>query len=288
MNNEVNNNQVNNTNQVNDVNQINDASINNVPLQPNYQANTNINNQYDGQIQSNISQQSNVSMQSNIQGQQVYNSNMQVPQSGGMQQPINTQFETQVNANNPTVEKGSTFRTVLIVILFIALFGYVFFLPDIQKKIDEYKASKNKPVEVEISSGVMTCEFKDSDSDFDYEYTSKFTFVDYQLTKLVYTKSTITSAGSKSVEFDSLDKKCNNVEDSVEGLTGVFVSCGYSDSKTRFEEDYTFEYDSINTADLKNRIVEAGGTYPEFVKGQDIKEIEREMNSTGYTCRKSS
>lgn len=174
----------------------------------------------------------------------------------------------------------SRFKMVMLVLFFIALIAFVIFLPDINSMINKYKAG-NQDGE-KITSGVLKCTLQSNTSELDLDYLREFYFTNSKLEKA---KFTLTTKGDPSLDADRLgeaNQKCMALEKESEDLTGVEVSCKYSDGK--LIESQTYEFQGIDNEKLDSAFTEAGGTKPEFSYGQNIDDIEKTMVSAGYTC----
>ena len=174
----------------------------------------------------------------------------------------------------------SKFKMFLLVVFLVGLIVFVLFLPDINTMVNKYKAGKQ--VNEIITTGTMNCSFKTHTAELDKEYVRVFDFTDSKLEKADYT---ITTKGDPSLDeatLTEMNKKCVGLEEEVDSLTGITVSCKYSDGK--LVERQIFEFQAIDKEQIDAAFAEAGGEYPEFSYNQDISEVERTMLAAGYSC----
>lgn len=180
----------------------------------------------------------------------------------------------------------SKFKYALMIIFFIFMFALVFFLPDITNYINikkDLKAQENAPA---ITTGLLTCRLDRTTDIFNISYTAQFSFTDSKLNKLSYVTSTEGDAIVDSDQLDSLLSKCKLLQNEVDSLAGVKVSCNQSEGTVVETQDFT--YSLINKESINSAYIEAGGVYPEFENEQNIDVIEKNMSASGYKCERSA
>lgn len=177
----------------------------------------------------------------------------------------------------------SNFRYIMTIILFILLFVFVFYLPDISHYLNEKQYLKNK--EGLITTGDLYCKKKDNDDNFNYLYENTFSFANNKLTRLD-NKVTTTGSLSKDLEhLEELKKNCDNLKLQTKGLDGVNIRCSLNDKTTIVEQE--LRYVDIKVEKVTNSYIEAGGVYPNYKYKDNINKIEKEMKSAGYTCERT-
>ena len=176
------------------------------------------------------------------------------------------------------------FKIFLMILLFIFIIAFVLFLPEISSYINLYKAGKLNQINEEITSGKLTCTLKSNTANLDMEYVRVFYFSDLSLYGAEFTLTTRGDPTQDEKTLDGLNEKCVKLNQHTKSLNGISVGCDYSDGK--LVERQKFEYASINKEEIDSAFAEVGGTLPEFRNGQDITEIEKKMNSAGYSCLK--
>lgn len=180
----------------------------------------------------------------------------------------------------------SKFKYASMIIFFIFMFALVFFLPDITNYINikkDLKAQENAPA---ITTGLLTCRLDRTTDIFNISYTAQFSFTDSKLNKLSYVTSTEGDAIVDSDQLDSLLSKCKLLQNEVDSLAGVKVSCNQSEGTVVETQDFT--YSLINKESINSAYIEAGGVYPEFENEQNIDVIEKNMSASGYKCERSA
>lgn len=180
----------------------------------------------------------------------------------------------------------SKFKYALMIVFFIFMFALVFFLPDITNYINikkDLKAQENAPA---ITTGILTCRLDRTTDIFNISYTAQFSFTDSKLNKLSYVTSTEGDAIVDSDQLDSLLSKCKLLQNEVDSLAGVKVSCNQSEGTVVETQDFT--YSLINKESINSAYIEAGGVYPEFENEQNIDVIEKNMSASGYKCERSA
>ena len=180
----------------------------------------------------------------------------------------------------------SKFKYALMIVFFIFMFALVFFLPDITNYINikkDLKAQENAPA---ITTGILTCRLDRTTDIFNISYTAQFSFTDSKLNKLSYVTSTEGDAIVDSDQLDNLLSKCKSLQNEVDSLAGVKVSCNQSEGTVVETQDFT--YSLINKESINSAYIEAGGVYPEFENEQNIDVIEKNMSASGYKCERSA
>lgn len=176
------------------------------------------------------------------------------------------------------------FKIFLMIIFFIFIIAFALFLPEISEYINLYKAGKLNQVSEEITSGKLTCTLKSNTANLDMDYTRVFYFTDLRLKSADFKVVTRGDPTQDEQTLDGLNQKCVKLSQSTKSLSGINVSCDYTDGK--LTEHQKFEYASINVEEIDSAFAEAGGNLPEFKNDQDITDIEKKMNSAGYSCLK--
>ena len=204
--------------------------------------------------------------------------------------PVSDNSGAIMNENLKKVEINYTppskFKVFLMVLFFIFLLGFVIFLPDITSMVEKYKAGKNIIGEEKITTGKMICTLSNSTTNLDKNYELTFRFTDNKLEK---TEFAITTRGDPTADEEELNKlasDCKQLSENVESLKGVSVRCEYSDGK--LVENQKFDLANMDESGINEAFVEAGGNNPEYHAGQDIDQIERTMNASGYTCKREA
>ena len=186
-----------------------------------------------------------------------------------------------VEINYTPPSKG---KMVSLILFFIFLIAFIIFLPQITTMVNELKAGGQEAKEVKITTGRLICTYKTNTTNLDKEYKLTFGFTDNKLEKLEYNSTTKGDPTSDEETLDNLADKCKLLKQFTSSIEGVNVTCDYSEGKL-FEKQ-SFVYADLDEEKLTAAYTEAGGTSPQYVNGQDMDYIEKNMNASGYSCER--
>ena len=186
-------------------------------------------------------------------------------------------------------KKGGNFKYVLTVILFIFLFAFVFFLPDISNEIKTYqKKQQQQPFtseKQEVNSGTMSCTLNQETGKRNITATVEFTFENKKLKSTnTITKTDLenTATGEDLKALENSAASCEHLETLLEDVSGFSVHCNQTSlSLTKSE---TVDYETFSLDSIQSNIAEFEGNVPEFQLDQNIDDIESVMASSGYDC----
>ena len=208
----------------------------------------------------------------------------QIPVQNVTPNVTGTDPNAMVNENLKKVEINYTppskIKVVLLVLFFIALLGFIIFLPDINTLISNFN-KKEEPVE-KITTGKLKCSISTNTTNLDVSHSYSFSFADNKLERIYYT---VTTRGDVTLDEETLDKlanTCKQLKENSKSLKGVTIQCNYSDGE--LEEIQSFDLASVDSEKLNSAFTEAGGTVPTYQYGQDIDKIESNMNASKYEC----
>lgn len=193
-----------------------------------------------------------------------------------------------VNENLKKVEINYTppskAKTAALILFFIFMIAFIIFLPDITTMVNKLKAGKESDADQKITTGKLVCEFETNTTNLDKNYRLVFGFSDNKLDSLDYN---IITKGDPTEDADTLDElaeRCKALKEYTNSITGVNISCDYSEGK--LEEKQSFLYANIDDEKLNSAYSEAGGNNPQYTAGQDMDSIEKNMNASGYSCKR--
>lgn len=199
-----------------------------------------------------------------------------------------TDSNAMINENLKKVEINYTppskGKVVLLVLFFIALLGFIIFLPEISSFTSKITSGNVEPKEEIITTGKLKCSLSTNTTNLDKDYYLVFRFTDSKLEK---TEFTITTKGDVTLDEETLNKlasNCKQLKENVKDMTGVVIQCNYTEGK--LEEIQSFDLNVVDNKKLDAAFTEAGGNNPEYQYGQDIDTIERNMNASGYSCKR--
>lgn len=207
--------------------------------------------------------------------------------------PVPTEISTDpnkiVNENLKQVEikeytPPSKFKIVLLIIFFLLLVGFILFLPDITALIDKYKSGNINYTKEEITTGKLICTLSSNTTNLDKNYSWRFIFSE---NKLESVRMELTTRGDVTADKETLSEiaeKCKTLESETNSINGVTVRCDIYDD--RVIETQSFNLEIIDDKELASAYSEAGGVNPGYKYNQDISIIEKNMNASGYSCKK--
>ena len=182
-------------------------------------------------------------------------------------------------------EEGSPkhigFKRFLAFIFLGGVIAMIWFIPQINDMITDYKKSKTPTPE--ITTGLSICTLEKTYENKDVKTTMKFRFVNRKINKLEYTIET-KNAEEKLKTSDEYNE-CLLLKKEAGSLTGIIVSCSMNGNVITTKQ--ILDYETIDSAQLSNSYLEAGGVYPEFKSGEDIGKIEENLLKTGYKCERT-
>lgn len=250
----------------------------------------------------------NMNEQNNVQGtvpnQQVPVSSVSTPISTPANQGVNPSMNSQSTTAASSVEvlteetsntvppvdpvsnykPPSKFKYTMLILFFFGLLIMIFFLPQITEFMESLK-TKQQPTEEKITTGTLKCERTTESEDYDITYSEDYDFTDNKLKRLTYTKETKGDAVLDQENLESLNEKCKVLSSIAQDLEGISVSCNLSSGL--MSERQIIDFYNIDLNEVTAAYSEAGGVYPyDDEKGRDMDEVEKEMNSMGYTCQR--
>ncbi len=184
------------------------------------------------------------------------------------------------NVNNDSNEsKNGKFKSILLVIFFVLLFGFIMFLPQISEFFQTGKSNYNSK---EVLNGVLVCT-----SEKNNDVTTTYYQMDLKFSqkKLQSSEYNVTVESEDDSKIQSSDKECKTVREKATDIEGIDVMCTSSDNISTMIQDYNYKL--IDNSKL-TKFTEAGGFYPEFKYNDDIYNIQSKMVKAGYDCEVKS
>ncbi len=181
-----------------------------------------------------------------------------------------------------TKEKVSVKKKVqyfFTVIFFILVAVFIYFLPE----ITDFMSKEQSKQEV-ITDGFLTCELETNKKDITTNIKNRFGFSKEKLDTYKREKK-VSSSSAKDSSLDDADKECEALYEQTKALSGVDVNCSLKNKVQTTTQ--SIDYGTININKVTSAFAEAGGTYPDYELGDDINEIESEMKSSGFECKRS-
>lgn len=216
-----------------------------------------------------------------------YTSSTSSPQNPSMMG--NTDPGAVVNENLKKVDINYTppskFKVFSMIVFFILLVVFVLFLPEITSYVNKIKSGEMNQANEKITTGMMKCTLSSHTTNLDKDYEVTFSFKDNQLES---TKFLITTRGDiteDETELNKLNDVCTKLSENVKDINGVSISCDYTTGQ--LIEKQNFQLKELNDEELDAAFVEAGGNNPGYSYGQDMDNVEKQMNASKYTCERS-
>lgn len=192
-------------------------------------------------------------------------------------------IKKEIAENNQDVEGGPNgfkrFMCFLLMAIFIAM---VIFLPQITDFINAKIAERNQ---TEITTGILSCTLSKSTTNLDVLYDAKFNFVNSEVIKLTYTTTYTGDAEEDKEELTRHNNDCLSLKTIAANYDGISTSCNLNNGVSIQKQ--IFDYEKLDSKKVGTAYSEAGGTYPDFKKGDKISSIESKMIASGYECSKS-
>ena len=200
-------------------------------------------------------------------------------------QPVTTPVVTSQPVNDKKeYTPPSKFKIVVLIIFFILLVGFVLFLPDISAYIEKYKSGNTSYTKEEITTGKLICTLNSNTTNLDKNYSWRFIFSENKLDSVRLELVTRGDATGDKEALSEIGQKCKTLEEETNSIDGVSVRCDIYDD--RIIETQSFNLENIDNDKLDAAYSEAGGMNPGYKYNQDISIIEKNMNASGYSCKK--
>ena len=168
---------------------------------------------------------------------------------------------------------------LLVFLVFLILF--VVFLPNIQTLTQRFLHT----TKVEnITDGELRCTLKKTSSNFDLSFEQHVSFKNNRVVGLKYIETTKGDMVEDKNDLEEKNNTCEQLGQIAGNVTGLSVDCEFTGDS--MVETQTIDYTSINEEKLTSAYAEAGGTAPGFKFNDDIDEVQKALQSAGYTCTK--
>lgn len=182
-------------------------------------------------------------------------------------------------------QQSNTVSSIILIVFFVALVGFVAFLPEIQSFIDDFFGGNGEEVK-DVTTGKLICTLSSTTAEFDRDYTRVFSFDDKKLKSAKFTTKITGDVTEDEEKLNEVDEACNKIKDAVAGLEGVEVSCTLSPSQlTQVEK---FDYASYDLEKTSQAYLDVDANLPEYTLDQDIDDIQVKMRQSGYDCKKEA
>ena len=182
--------------------------------------------------------------------------------------------ETLVEAKPEKSKKG-------LIVFLVFLIVFVLFLPNIEDLTKKFIGGTNNQ---NITDGELRCKMKKTTSNFDITYEQHVPFKNNNLISLKYIETTKGDIVEDKEALDEKNATCEQLNQIASNITGFSVDCEFTGES--IIETQNLDYVDINEEELTAAYAEAGGTAPEFKFNDNIDEVQKALQSAGYTCEK--
>ena len=150
----------------------------------------------------------------------------------------------------------------------------------------KYKSNNYETQVQEITSGKLTCTLSSSNTNLNFDYTNIFNFEDSKLKRIQFTTITRGDITLDETTLDTLAEKCKLIATNAKNIDGASIKCDYIDGQ--LTQRQTFDLSVVDVEKITSAFTEAGGQYPTYEYNQDIGVVEKEMNASGFSCKKEA
>ena len=175
-------------------------------------------------------------------------------------------------------------KMVSLILFFIFLIAFIIFLPDITTMVNKLKEGEQEAENTKITTGRLVCTYSTNTTNLDKDYKLTFAFTDNKLDRLDFNLTTKGDPTLDATTLDQLADECKLLKQFTASVEGVNITCDYAEGK--LTEKQSFVYADLDAEALSSAYSEAGGTSPQYVAGQDMDVIEKNMNASGYSCER--
>jgi hypothetical protein len=178
----------------------------------------------------------------------------------------------------------STWNTILLIGFFIFLVLFVYFLPEIQTTISNYRTGNIEKQVEEITTGKLVCTLESNTTNLTRNIERVFNYEDNQLKRATFTTVVRGDIVQDEAALDELNEQCQKVRDGVSLYDGVSIHCTYNAGQ--LEETEVFDYQVMPMDDITGAYLDAGASLLELEYNENIDQVMTLMRQGGFTCNK--
>ena len=178
----------------------------------------------------------------------------------------------------------STFSSILLFLFFVFLVAFVYFLPEIQVKVENYLHGNIEPEVEVITTGKLVCTLDTNTVNLNRKIERVFAFEENQLKSATFVTNVRGDIVLDEEALDELNNQCQKVRENVSGYDGVTIHCSYNAGE--LEEKEVFDYQVLSLEDVSNAYFDAGASFVELEYDQSIDQVMTMMRQGGFTCNK--
>lgn len=177
----------------------------------------------------------------------------------------------------------SKFKVGVMLFFFVLILAFIIFLPEVTQYMSDLFDNKSNTV-TEITTGKLVCKLDSTTANLDKNYVRTFQFTDNKIEKVTFETTTRGDITQDEATLNELNKKCTDIRDGLESLSGASIECDYQDGKLVETEKFdlaTYDYEQTSAA-----YTEAGADMLKFDNGEDVDKVKTSMLQAGFTCEK--
>lgn len=192
-------------------------------------------------------------------------------------------LKQEIKEANADVAGGpSGFKRLLCFFLLALFIAMVIFLPQITEFINTKINERNA---TEITTGHLLCSLDKTTTNLDVGIEADFHFINNEVVKLTYTTTYTGDAITDKEELQRHYETCTTLKNIAISYDGISTTCSLKNGIGI--EKQIFDYEKLDAKRANAAYAEAGGIYPDYKKGDQIKNVESKMTSSGYSCKKT-
>ena len=175
-------------------------------------------------------------------------------------------------------------KTILLIAFFLGLIGFVIFLPEISKMVEERENGMYNYEEKVITTGKLKCSMETNTTNLDKSYDLIFEFSDSKLESGHFSFFTRGDVSLDEEQMNEMNASCKKLEEATKSMAGVTIRCSYTPGK--LTEEHIYNYISIDSEQLETVLDANGGKNLEYEYKQNIDEVEKNLLASGYHCER--
>lgn len=197
------------------------------------------------------------------------------PNSSGVSESSSSSVDSS-NSNGNSQSK-STLNPIVIVIIFVLLLATVFLLPYSEDFFQSLFSNNDSSYTGEITSGKLVCTLENEEDQVNYHYTETY---DFENSGVLSLQHVVLIQGDADV-LNARKAQCDQLQVVAGDFEGVSIECNLSSDEMVETQFFNFRNldDTFSTA-----FIEAGGVYPNLEYGDDISEVQKNLELSGYDC----
>lgn len=186
-----------------------------------------------------------------------------------------------VNSSNSNVDSNtqskSTLNPIVIVVIFVLLLATVFLLPYSEDFFQSLFSNNDSSYTGEITSGRLVCTLENEEDQVNYHYTETY---DFENSGVLSLQHVVLIQGDADV-LNARKTQCDQLQVVAGDFEGVSIECNLSSDE--MVETQFFNFRELDNT-FSTAFIEAGGVYPNLEYGDDISEVQKNLELSGYEC----